>query len=102
MEDIQAKLSSLRLAMDNVGEAVSSFIKQQRKGQLISKCPFGVFKSLKKKFLRIFAQASKEDKLKKGILLLPLDYFILTLLHYFFFDLLLEARAEIFKVVEKI
>ena len=84
MEDIQAKLSSLRLAMDNVGEAVSSFIKQQRKGQLISKCPFGVFKSLKKNFLRIFAQASKEDKLKKGILLLPLDYFILTLLHYFF------------------
>merc|ERR1712238_626090 len=31
LEDIQAKLSSLRLAMDNVGEAVSSFIKQQRK-----------------------------------------------------------------------
>ena len=50
LEDIQAKLSSLRLAMDNVGDAVSSFIKQQRKGQLISKCLFGVFKSLQKKF----------------------------------------------------
>ena len=57
LEDIQTKLSSLRLAMDNVGEAVSSFIKQQRKGQLISKCPFCVFKS-PKNLLRISAQAS--------------------------------------------
>ena len=73
LEDIQAKLSSLRLAMDNVGEAVSTFIKQQRKGQLISKCLFGVFKS-PKRILRISAQTSKKrrNQKNKGILLLPL------------------------------
>ena len=50
----------------NGGSAASLIPTTPPKGQLISKCPFGVFKSPKnqRKFVRISALASKEVKSK--------------------------------------
>ena len=68
------------------------------KGQLISNCPFGAFKSTKKTneiFVRISALASKKRSIQKnkGTLYHYLDDFILTVLHYFF-DLTSFQRLE--------
>ena len=75
-------------------------ISAQTKGQLISKSPFGVFKSTKKTneiFVRISALASKKrsNQNNKSLYITNCDDFILTLLHYFFDLTSLEARAEI-------
>ena len=54
-----------------------------------------------KKISRISALASKKrsNQKNKGTLYRKLEDFILTLLHYFFwFDLFLEARAEILEI----
>ena len=48
------------------------------KGQLISKCPFGVFKSPKKELRK------RSNQKNKGTFYRLLEDFILTLLHYFF------------------
>ena len=55
--------TSFRVFTQHVHYFVSICFPTNFKGQLISKCPFGVFKSSKKKhklFLRIFALASKK------------------------------------------
>ena len=62
------------------------------KGQLISKCPFGVFKSTKKRnviFVRISVQASKKrsNQKNKGTLYSLLEDFILILFKNHFFDM---------------
>ena len=70
------------------------------KGQLISKCPFVVFKSTKKTneiFLRIFAIASKKrSNLKKNLIKYLLNNSKkIKCLYVLWFNLFLEARAEI-------
>ena len=53
------------------------------KGQLISKCPFGAFKSTKKptKFFKDFGLSSKKIKKIRAFYLPLIEGFILTLLH---------------------
>ena len=66
------------------------------KVQLISKCPFGVFKSQKKThetYSKISALAPKKVKIEKVY-----GYWYKVSL-FFLFDLILEARAEILEKI---
>ena len=78
MDSVGVKLLRSKLSVSSISKC-----------QLISKCPYGVFKSPKKTneiFSRISAQASKKrsNQKNKGTLYHKLEDFILTLLHYFF------------------
>ena len=65
------------------------------KGQLISKCPFGVFKSQKKKnrefFQGFLPQPLKKDQINKK----PLIKYFLTIDCLFLVNSFLEARAKL-------
>ena len=69
------------------------------KGQLILKCPFGVFKSPKKTieiFSRISALASKIGYIKKRVDFIPLigGFYFDSLTLPFLFDFFLEPKAR--------
>ena len=81
-----------------------SLVVAMAKGQLILKCPFGVFKSPKKPtkfFSRISALASKKRSNQKKGALNTTNWRILFWLSYttFLIYLFLEARAEILEKV---
>ena len=86
-----------------INDLIVNFYRSSRcfKGQLISKCPFDVFKSPKKP-TRLFSSISglaskKEVKSKKQGHFIPLigGFYFDYLISLFWFDLFLEVTAEI-------
>ena len=77
-----------------------------RKGQLIQKCPFGVFISPKKptKFLQGFLPYPlKRGQIKKGCFIPLTGWFYFDSLRLlFWFDLFLEARAKILTKISSV
>ena len=67
------------------------------KGQLISKCPFGIFKSPKKELRKRSNQKNKGTLVTLYHFIFKFSKYIGTTstTQFFLFDLVLEARAEI-------